>query len=136
MFICDLYQAYLDDVTDELPFPCENCAAWIEKTDTCLCEEQYNEEQEKLNAARTAYNVTKAVYPVKTIAKPGCDIHALVQKEFPSLYRRVYALPLLDWNDLDGVLDYLYGSCELFPNSSKELKPLIDFIEAHCEVKK
>lgn len=129
MFNCDEYQAYLDDETGEIAFPCENCAAWIEKTDTCLLEEE-------VNAAKTAYAVTKAVYPIKTKAKLGYDIHALVQKEFPDLYKQVYALSLLDWNDLDGVLDYLYGHSELFPSQSAELKPLIKFIEDRCEVKK
>ena len=33
---CEFYQAYLDDETGEIPFPCENCAAWVEKTDDCL----------------------------------------------------------------------------------------------------
>lgn len=94
-----------------------------------------NEAQVKINDKENVYNVTKAVFQIKTTAKPGYDIHALVQKEFSDLYKRIYALPLLDWNDLDGVLDYLYGSCKLFPDQSSKLKPLIDFIEAHCEVK-
>ncbi|MCM1297054.1 MAG: hypothetical protein NC311_16060 [Muribaculaceae bacterium] len=131
MFNCDLYQAYLDDETDEIPYPCENCAAWVEKTDTCLYEEE-----NIINEAKAVYEAVKAVNPIKTTAKPGCDIQAMVQKEFPDLYKRIYALPLLDWNDLDGVLDYLYGSCKLFPNQSAELKSLITFIEAHCEVRK
>lgn len=137
MFICDLYQAYLDDDTDELPFPCENCAAWIEKTDTCLCEEQYNEEQEKLNAlnvVQTLYTAVKVVHTVKTTAKPGYDIPALIKSEFAELYATDRFLKTLDLNDLDAVLDYLHGVYNLFGNA--EYKELIDFIEDRCEVKK
>ena len=38
MDYCDKLIAYLDDNTDELPFPCERCAYWIEKTDGCTLE--------------------------------------------------------------------------------------------------
>lgn len=96
-------------------------------------EKLHDVEQGMLSAAQAAYTVTKIVNPVTTTAKPGYDIHALVQKEFAGLYKRC-ALSLLDWGNLDGVLDFLYGHYNLF--GDKELKPLIDFIEARCEVKK
>ena len=126
MCYCADLIAYLDDDTDKIPYPCDGCEHLEAETGNCVLK--------NLNEAQTAYDVVKATYPIKTTAKPGCDIHALVQKEFPDLYKQVYALPLLDWNDLDGVLDFLYGHYKLF--DVKELKPMIDFIEAHCEVKK
>ncbi len=132
MFICDVYQAYLDDDTDELPFPCENCAAWIEKTDTCLCEERYNEEIEKLNAAKTAYSVTKAINPIKTTPKEGVNIPTLIKVQFPDYYN--YFNKYFDWNDLDGILDFLYFHAKILHIT--EAQQLIDLIEAHCEVKK
>lgn len=49
MFICDVYQAYLDDEDDEAPFPCETCAAWVEKTDECLYETEEEEKERGLN---------------------------------------------------------------------------------------
>lgn len=126
MFVCDLYQAYLDDDTDELPYPCENCAAWIEKTDTCLCE--------KLHTVQSIYNVTKSVNPKKTTAKAGYDIPALIKSEFSALYAADPFFKTTDLNDLDGVLDYLYGAYNLFKIST--YKRLIDFIEKRCEIKK
>ena len=116
---CELYQEYLDDETEDIPFPCENCAAWVEKIDVCL----YEKAQEK-------YDAVKACNPIKIKAKPGYDIHALVKAEFPELYKQ-NALDQFNWDDLDSVLDYLYGHMLVF--GAVELKAMINFIEARCE---
>lgn len=102
-----------------------------------ICRDHVKKFLEKLALAETAhriYNAVKFTHPVKTTAKPGYDIPALIKSEFAALYETDYGLKHLDLNDLDGVLDYLYGGYKLFHNV--KYKQLIDFIEARCEVKK
>lgn len=124
MFNCEEYQAYLDDETGTTPFPCEHCAFWVEKTDACLREEE--------NTAKTAYNVTKAVYPIKTTAKAGVDIPKLVKAQFPNYYN--YFNKNFDWNNLDGILDFLYFHAKILHVA--EAQQLIDLIESNCEVRR
>ncbi len=102
-----------------------------------VCRDHVKNHIEKLDslaAAQTIYGVTKAVYHIKTTAKPGYDIPALIKSKFAALYATDYGLKHIDLNDLDGVLDYLYGGYKLF--GKIKYKELIDFIEARCEVKK
>ena len=102
-----------------------------------VCRDNVKKFIEKLDAlatAQTVYDVTKAVYQIKTTAKPGYDIPALIKSEFAALYATDYGLKHIDLNDLDGVLDYLYGGYKLLGKA--HYKKLIDFIEARCEVKR
>ena len=87
------------------------------------------------------YEVFKLMHPVKTTPREGVNVHELVKTTFPKQYLRLF-LFTFDWNDLDGVLDYLYGERELGIISSilgipkTEITKIINLIEAHCEVKK
>lgn len=120
MFTCDDYQAYLDDETGKISFPCENCGSWVEKTDTCL-----------LNEAKAAYEEIKAAHPVKTTAKAGADIPKLIKAKFPSYYN--YFNKYFDWDNLDGILDFLYFHAKTLHIT--EAQQLINLIESNCEVK-
>ncbi|MDE6597246.1 MAG: hypothetical protein K2K60_01230 [Clostridia bacterium] len=88
-----------------------------------------------------AYDVAKLLHPVKTTAHEGVDVHELVKKTFPKEYN-AYMLYSFDWNDLDGVLDFLYGERDLgllseylkIPKTN--ITEIIKLIEANCEVKK
>ncbi len=88
-----------------------------------------------------AYEVMKLLHPVKTTPKKGVNVHELVKTKFPQQYIKLF-LFTFDWNDLDGVLDFLYGERELgFLSASygvlkTEITKIINLIEAHCEVKK
>ncbi|MDE6597980.1 MAG: hypothetical protein K2K60_05025 [Clostridia bacterium] len=85
-----------------------------------------------------AYDVAKLLHPVKTTAHEGVDVHELVKKTFPKEYN-AYQLFSFDWNDLDGVLDYLYGmrdfaekfDCKMV---SDTVTDVIKLIESNCEV--
>ncbi len=87
------------------------------------------------------YEVFKLMHPVTTTPRKGVNVHELVKTTFPKQYLRLF-LFTFDWNDLDGVLDYLYGERELGFISSilgipkTEITKIINLIEAHCEVKK
>lgn len=88
-----------------------------------------------------AYEAVKLLHPVKTTPKKGVNVHELVKTTFPKQYLRLF-LFTSDWNDLDGVLDYLYGERELGFISSilgipkTDITEIINLIEANCEVKK
>ncbi len=77
------------------------------------------------------YDVVKGVYPIKTTAQEGVNVHELVKKTFPKQYND-YMLFAFNWNDLDGVLDYLYGLRVTLRIDTTEI---IKLIEANCEVK-
>ena len=116
---CYHFQCYMHQFTFGIKFPCGTCPNWVEKVDYNL-----------LKKAQEKYDAVKACNPIKTTAKPGYDIHALVKAKFPELYKQ-NALSLFNWDDLDGVLDHLYGHMLVF--GAVELKAMIDFIEVHCE---
>lgn len=88
-----------------------------------------------------AYEVMKLLHPVKTTPKKGVNVHELVKTKFPQQYIKLF-LFTFDWNDLDGVLDYLYGERELGFISSilgipkTDITEIINLIESNCEVKK
>lgn len=87
------------------------------------------------------YEVFKLMHPVKTTPREGVNVHELVKTKFPQQYIKLF-LFTFDWNDLDGVLDFLYGERELgFLSMSygvlkTEITEIINLIEANCEVKK
>lgn len=88
-----------------------------------------------------AYEVMKLMHSVKTTAHEGVDVHELVKKTFPQEYND-YLLFAFDWNDLDGVLDFLYGERDLgllstyFRIPKINITAIINLIEANCEVQK
>ena len=59
-----------------------------------------------------AYEAMKLLHPVKTTPKKGVDVQEHVKEKFPQQYIKLF-LFTFDWNDLDGVLDFLYGEREL-----------------------
>ncbi len=87
------------------------------------------------------YEVMKLLHPVKTTPREGVNVHELVKTTFPKQYLRLF-LFTFDWNDLDGVLDYLYGERELgflsasYGISKFDITEIINLIESNCEVKK
>lgn len=87
-----------------------------------------------------AYDIVKAFNPIKTTAKAGANVQALVKANFPKLYKDLQ-LNIFDWaNDLDGILDFLYGERELgfmislYAISKTEISELIKVIESNCKV--
>lgn len=86
------------------------------------------------------YNVLKAVYPIKTTPKAGVNVRELVKEKYPKQYQDL-RLDGFNWNDLDGVLDFLYGERELglfsllFGISKTDISEIIELIENNCEVK-
>ena len=96
---------------------------------------------EAMCGAKGAYDIVKAFNPIKTTAKVG-DVQNLVKDTFPKLYKDLQ-LSRFDWqNDLDGVLDFLYGErelgimCTLRGIAKSSVTELIKFIESKCEVRR
>ncbi len=87
------------------------------------------------------YNVVKAVYPIKTTPKAEVNVQELVKAQFPKQYKDLQ-LNYFDWNDIDGVLDFLYGErkigflCALWNIPKATITEIIELIENNCEVKK
>lgn len=79
-----------------------------------------------------AYEAMKLLHPVKTTPKKGVDVQEHVKEKFPQQYIKLF-LFTFDWNDLDGVLDFLYGIRETLHFNTTEI---IKLIESNCEVKK
>ena len=87
------------------------------------------------------YNVVKAVCPVvKTTPKAGIDVQELVKAKYPTLFES-FGLSDFDWkNDLDGILDFLYGERQLgllsalLGISNVNVTEIINLIESNCEV--
>ena len=77
------------------------------------------------------YEVTKLLHPITTTPKKGVNVRELVKATFPKVYH-YWGLFTFDWNDVDGVLDYLYGLVSL---GYIDIKAVINLIEANCEVK-
>lgn len=82
-----------------------------------------------------AYEVLKLLHPIKTTPKAGVNVQELVKTKFPKQYIKLF-LADFDWNDLDGVLDFLYGERELcfFSIPKSEITEIINLIECNCEV--
>ncbi len=78
-----------------------------------------------------AYQAIKAEHPIKTTPKEGANVQELVKEKFPQQYEDLQLGRILNWDDLDGVLDFLYGARALLASPVTEI---IDFIESHCEV--
>ena len=87
-----------------------------------------------------AYEVMKLLHPVTTVPKKGVDVYGLVKTTFPKQYLKLFLFSF-DWNDLDGVLDFLYGERELgFLSTScgipkSDITEIINLIESNCKVK-
>lgn len=83
-----------------------------------------------------SYEVMKILYPITTTAKKGVNVQELVKTKFPKQYKELL-LYTFKWDDLDGVLDFLYGEREIgFLNVPKsEIDKIIALIENGCEVK-
>ena len=85
------------------------------------------------------YNVVKAVYPIKTMSKAGVDVRELVIKNHREYYEKL-KLNSFDWENIDGVLDYLYGErqkglmCGLMGIKKENITEIINLIESNCEV--
>lgn len=86
------------------------------------------------------YNVVKAVYPIKTTPKAGVNVQELVKAKFPKQYKDLQ-LNIFDWDNLDSVLDFLYGERDLgllsmlFGVPKTNITEIINLIESNCEVK-
>ena len=78
------------------------------------------------------YHVLKAVYPVKTTPNAGVNVQELVKAKYPDYYK--YFNLNFDWNDLDGILDFLYFHAKILHVA--EAQQVIDLIESNCEVQK
>lgn len=76
------------------------------------------------------YDDIKARHPLHTKVKPGVDIQKLVHDTYPDLFHLIM-LWMLDWSDIDGVLDYLYGFS--VTHSIPQVKEIIELIERNCE---
>ena len=87
---------------------------------------------ELMCGVKGAYDIVKALNPIKTMPRAGADSPALVKAQFPDYYN--YFNKHLDWNDLDGILDFLYFHAKIL--HVIEAQQLIDLIESNCEVKK
>lgn len=87
------------------------------------------------------YNVVKAVYPITTTAHEGVNVQQLVKEKYPTQYKALQ-LYSYDWaNNLDGVLDFLYGERDLGLIASLYgikidcISEIIKLIESNCEVR-
>lgn len=96
---------------------------------------------ETMCGAVGAYDIVKAFNPVKTTAKAGANVQELVKAKYPKLYSELL-LNTFDWfNNLDGILDFLYGEREigflraLYGISKADIIKIIKLIESNCEVK-
>lgn len=99
---------------------------------------------ETMCGALGAYDIVKAFNPIKTTAKAGVNVHELVKVKFPKLYEDLQ-LKSFDWqNNLDGILDFLYGERDLGLIASltgahilkSSITELIKLIESNCEVRR
>ncbi len=88
-----------------------------------------------------AYEVLKLLHPIKTIPKTDVNIQKLVMERYPKQYIQLF-LFTFDWDDLDGVLDFLYGEhklgilCQSFGVPKSDVTEIIDLIESNSEIKK
>lgn len=90
------------------------------------------EEQDRqaLIDADKIYAGVKERHPLNTKVKPGVDIQKLVHDTFPAFFHELL-LWMLDWSNIDGVLDYLYGL--KVTHSIPQVKEVIELIERNCE---
>ncbi|MDE7329989.1 MAG: hypothetical protein K2N30_02675 [Clostridia bacterium] len=122
--------------------PCSNDPE--AKCKTCHLHNNGCPVEEDLKTVNVVYNVAKAVNPKHTIPKAGADVEKLVKDKYPKLYHNL-TLDVFDWkNNLDGVLDFLYGEKNMgflaalfgLRVSNSEVSELIRFIESNCEVRR
>lgn len=85
-----------------------------------------------LEALTKSYEQLKTEHPITTKAKPGIDVKAVVKQQQPALYN-IFVLEQFDWtNDLDGILDYLYGLANNPIQRFPQAKDIIKVIEDNC----
>lgn len=82
-----------------------------------------------------AYEIMKLLHPIKTTAKAGINVQELVKIKYPIQYIKLFLFNF-DWNDLDGVLDFLYGERNLmfFGIPKSDITEIINLIESNCKV--
>lgn len=78
-----------------------------------------------------AYEILKLMHPIKSVPKSDVNFQELVKTKFPTEYQN-WRLFSFDWNDLDGILDFLYGLQETCHINTTNI---INLIESNCEVK-
>lgn len=85
-----------------------------------------------IDSVSAIYNAVKTANPITTKAKPGVDVKAVVKQRQPELYN-IFMLDEFDWtNDLDGILDYLYGLSNIPVRRFPQAKDVIKVIEDNC----
>ena len=89
---------------------------------------------ETMCGAKGAYDIVKAFNPIKTTAKAGADIPKLVKAKFPDYYNYFNSNPIFDWNNLDGILDFLCFHAKILHVA--EAQQIVDLIESNCEVRR
>ncbi len=80
---------------------------------------------------KNAYDITKLLNPIHTTPKAGVNVQELVKDKFPDYYK--FFNKHFDWNDLDGILDFLYFHAKIL--HVDEAQKFIDLIESNCEVR-
>lgn len=82
-----------------------------------------------------SYEAIKIVYPITTTPKKGINVAELVKAKYPVFYKFLTAV--FDWNDLDGILDFLYGErgLGLMGIPEADISEIISLIESNCEIK-
>lgn len=78
------------------------------------------------------YDITKLLHPILTKPKQGADIPKIVKDKYPDYYS--YFTKNFDWNDIDGILDFLYFHAKIL--HVDEAQKIIDLIESNCEITK
>lgn len=84
-----------------------------------------------IKTLRKIYTEVCCQHPLKTKVKDGVNIEQVVCNKYVEFYVK-YNMFLLDWKDIDGVLDYLYGI--KLTLQDKEVTEIIRYIESNCEV--
>lgn len=76
------------------------------------------------------YEIVKLLHPVKTTPRAGANVRELVKEKFPDYYK--YFNSNFDWDDLDGILDFLYFHAKAL--HIPEAQQIIDLIESNCDI--
>ena len=85
-----------------------------------------------IDPVKAIYEAVKATNPITTKAKPGVDVKTVVKQRQPELFN-IFLLERFDWtNDLDGILDYLYGLANNPIQRFPQAKDVIKVIEDNC----
>lgn len=77
------------------------------------------------------YKLAKGMNPIKTVLVDDIDLEDIIKSKCSWIWEDMKELDI-DFKDVDGVLDYLYGQKILNPKESY-IQVLIDRIERSCE---